>query len=116
MPDAISVTALLAMILVAISLDRHDRRVARLERELGVAVLEHDAYGKALREPDPVECRLSLREPLDGRAVLLVERPSDALHAAAKALVGLGEHKNLGSHAGLDVRHKRLAAIRNHVP
>src|SRR6266436_3239519 len=116
MPAAISVTALLAMILVAITLDGHDRRGAGPEWELRVAVLELDTHREALREPDPVECRLSLGEPLDGRAVLLIQRPSDALHAAAKTLVGIGEDEDLGGHAGLDVREKGLAEVRDYVP
>ena len=73
-------------VLIAIALDSHDRRVAGLERELRVAVLEHDPHGEALREPYPVERRFNLRQAFDGTAVLLVERPSHALHAAAEAM------------------------------
>src|SRR5271156_2007625 len=110
------VTTLLAGILISISLDRHDRRIARLEWVLRVAVFELDAHRKTLREPHPVQRRLNLRQAFDGRAVLLIERPSDALHAAAKALVGIGQDENLGGHAGFDVRHERLAEIRDDVP
>ena len=38
------------------------------------------------------------------------------MHAAAKALVGIGQDENFGRHAGLDVREKCLAEIRNDVP
>src|SRR5260370_33589160 len=76
-----SVVPQLARILIAVALNRHDRRVAHPEREPRVAALEHDTHREALREPHPVERRFDLRQPLDGRAVLLVERPSHALYA-----------------------------------
>src|SRR5258705_12867432 len=79
----------ISAVLISIALDRHDCRGAHPEWELRVAVLEYDPHREALREPHPVERRLSLRQPLDGRAVLLIERPSHALHAAPKALVGI---------------------------
>ncbi len=107
---------LIAIVLISITLDRHDRRGAHPERELRVAVLEHNAHREALRQPHPVQRRVNLRQALDARAVLLIERPSHALHAAAKALVGIGEDENLCAHAGFDVREKRLAEIRDHVP
>jgi len=51
---------LIAMILIAITLDRDDRGVAHPERELGVAILEYDPHREALREPFQLE-GMSLR-------------------------------------------------------
>src|SRR5712692_10428696 len=63
---------LIAITLIPISLDRHDRRVAHPERKLAVAILEHDPHRETLREPHPVERRVDLRQTLDGRAVGLI--------------------------------------------
>ena len=72
--------------------------------------------GKRCESRTQLSVGVNLRQALDGRAVLLIQRPSHALHAAAKALVGIGQDENLGGHAGFDVREKRLAEIRDHVP
>src|SRR5882762_11837755 len=104
------------MSLISISLDSHDRGIAHPEWEFGVAILEHNSHREALREPHPVERRVDLRQTLDACAVLLIERPSDALHTAAKALVGIGQDENFGGHAGFDMRQKSLAKIRNYIP
>ena len=81
------------MILVAITPDCYDRGFpAHPERENHPRPpIEHDTNRKALRETHPVESLLDLRQTLHARAVVLIERPSDALHAAAKALVRIAE-------------------------
>ena len=46
----------------------------------------------------------------------MIERPSDALHAAAKSLIRIAQQVNLRAHPGPDVTEEVLAEIREHVP
>src|SRR5262245_19448601 len=60
----------------------HPRRMGRVVR------VHPDAHREPAREPDPVQGRLHLRQHADGRAVLRLERPADALHDAVPAAPG----------------------------
>src|SRR6266849_6137713 len=99
-----------------VSLNRHHRGRAHAEGPVRIAVLEKDSDRKALREPHPVERWLDGGETVNASAVLLIQRPPDALHAAAKAMAGIGEEKHVDGHSRLDVRQEVLAEVRHHVP
>src|SRR5579884_445804 len=98
------------------ALDHDDRRRTHPERKLRVGILEDDPHREALRKPHPVERRLDLRQALDGRAVVLIERPADALHHAVETAIRVAQQVDINAHAGPDVGEKIFAEVSQHIP
>src|SRR6266481_2547844 len=99
-----------------VALNCDDRGGTHSERESGVGIFESQPNGKSLRKPDPVQGRFHLRQSLNTRAVILVERPSHALHAAAESLVGVAEQVNFCAHLGPDMAQEVLSKIGQYIP
>src|SRR5579862_8821351 len=99
-----------------ISPNGHDRGGAHPKGKGRIIALEGHAHREALRQPDPVERLFDFGKTLHGRTIVLIERPSDALHPSTKSFVWIAQQINLRRHAGADVAEEILAEIREHIP